>query len=192
MYKSKSNLWVSSYISVNGTNFIEKSETGGKWTEEIRSLQNHRKHWWCVLGPGSWSWSLENQQVLRPEHWVTRKRTREPGWQMLTSAVCRSHAWRLLLCLPELVQVLPLTQSRKCTFQASRLCIKGSRHVSEMLTSSSHSCCWICILIGRWESGGNFTCCSFLAWSPTRLKNMTGDLWTEVMSCWLVNPLCSE
>ena len=118
---------------------------------------------------------------------MTRKRTREPGWQTLTSAVCRSHACLLLPCLPELVQVPPLSQSRKCTFQASCLCIKGSRHVSERLTSSSHNCCWICILIGRWESGGNFTCCSFLAWSPTRLKNMTGDLWTEVMSCWLVN-----
>lgn len=159
MYKSKSNLWVSSYFSVNGTNFIQKSETGGKWTEEIRSLQNRRKHWRCVLGPGSWSWSLESQRVQGPEQWVIHKRTRQPCWQPLTSAVCGSHALPSSLCLPELVQVPPLSQSRKCAFQASCPGLKGSRHVSEMLTSSSNNCCWIRILIGRWESGGNFTCC---------------------------------
>ena len=191
MYKSKSNLRVSSYSSVNGTNFIQKSETGGKWTEEIRSLQNCRKPWRCVLGPGSWSWSLENQSsgtravsdsqedprvMLAAAHFHRLWKPCLAAFSLPSRACCR--------CL--------LSQSGKCAFQTSCPGLKGSRHVSEMLTSSSHNCCWSRILIGRWESGGNFACCSFLAWSPARLENRTGDLWTEVMSCWLVNPLCSE
>lgn len=100
------------YIWIGQISF-RKRETRSNWTQEIRGLQNHRKHWLCFRSRKLFlvfrKWASTGTRAVSD--------SQEDLWAVLanTHLRCLRKPWLVLLCLPDLMQVHK-SQSRKRTF----------------------------------------------------------------------------
>lgn len=86
------------YLWIGQISF-RKRETRSNWTQEIRGLQNHRKHWWCFRSRKLFlvfrKWASTGTRAVSD--------SQEDLWVVLanTHLRCLRKPWLVLLCLPD-------------------------------------------------------------------------------------------